>query len=238
MEPEMVLTGEPEPDVKWFKDDVELKTSKKNKRIKTDWDIKENMYILEIKDARNEDTGDYVLKAENDSGFLKATINVIVMDKDTSVKIIEATEESVVQEEDETVQNVQVKKVTVVKETIVEGDEVSQVASKDKPIKLIKAVEEPVSPEKEETVETVTVKKVTVVEEKVVEGDELSEAIKKEKPVKLVKTVEEPVNSEEEGKAPEFETFPQPSVVKEGETIHLSCRIKGPFTIYYFGDIF
>ena len=69
--------GEPEPEVKWYKGDKQIKPKKKDKRVKTDWDLNEDIYLLEILDCTVEDAAEYTVKATNDGGVESATVTVL-----------------------------------------------------------------------------------------------------------------------------------------------------------------
>ena len=77
------FTGDPDPDVTWYKDGKQLKPRKWDRRVKIDWDMKTDMQTLQIRDATEDDAGDYMVKATNDNGSTSMTVNVCV-GKDTS----------------------------------------------------------------------------------------------------------------------------------------------------------
>ncbi len=72
----LICPGEPEPEVTWLKDGKEIKIKKKDKRIRTDWDMKTDEYILEIKSATKEDIGEYTAVATNEKGTINFVISV------------------------------------------------------------------------------------------------------------------------------------------------------------------
>lgn len=170
--------------MKWFKGDSEIKPKKKDKRISVDWDISQDIHILEIKLATQKDAGDYVVKAENDRGYVRATFNIVVVGKDESTEVSESAEVSLT--------------------TKAEKSEISESAQLRIESEITEEVTEAVDASSTVTLQAVTGTSVT--EEGVAE-------------VTIVK--------EEGGQAPEFVTFPQPSIVKEGETIRITCKIKG-----------
>ena len=68
-------TGHPAPEVKWYKDDNKIKPNK-DKRITMDFDVKQDLYILTIKDAVRSDEGSYKLKISNEKGSVQVTVMV------------------------------------------------------------------------------------------------------------------------------------------------------------------
>lgn len=70
--------GDPEPEVEWSKDGELLKPRKKDKRLRIDWDIAEDMHLLELKDAREEDSGEYTFRALNVGGVSDTSAHVSV----------------------------------------------------------------------------------------------------------------------------------------------------------------
>ncbi|KRY53788.1 Muscle M-line assembly protein unc-89 [Trichinella britovi] len=59
------VTGFPAPEVRWFKDGVEITESEKYKMFKKADDV----YVLQISDAIKEDEGEYRCEASNEKGF-------------------------------------------------------------------------------------------------------------------------------------------------------------------------
>ena len=62
----------------WFKDGKKVVQSKRDKRIKLDWDLKTDLSFLEIKEAKVEDSGNYTAVITNDKGTQKADVAVVV----------------------------------------------------------------------------------------------------------------------------------------------------------------
>ena len=102
--------GEPEPKIKWLKDDKEIVIKKKDKRFAIAWDIAEDLNTLQIKDAISQDSGMYTIEATNDLGTVQSTVSVTVSSKivpkeeavNEAVTVGEiTTQEKVVQESDE-----------------------------------------------------------------------------------------------------------------------------------------
>ena len=73
-----MLAGEPEPEVTWYKDGNKLKPRKPDARVRIDWDLKEDTNTLIISEACATDSGQYTVKATNDSGSITETVNVSV----------------------------------------------------------------------------------------------------------------------------------------------------------------
>ncbi|KRY70707.1 Muscle M-line assembly protein unc-89 [Trichinella pseudospiralis] len=59
------VTGFPAPEVRWFKDGVEITESEKYKMIKK----ADGVYVLQVSDAIREDEGEYRCEASNEKGF-------------------------------------------------------------------------------------------------------------------------------------------------------------------------
>ena len=70
--------GNPEPKVIWKKDNKEIKPKKKDKRFVISWDIDNDMNILEIKNAKVEDSGSYMIEATSPLGTIQETVTVTV----------------------------------------------------------------------------------------------------------------------------------------------------------------
>ena len=68
--------GSPEPDVTWYKDGSQIKVGKKDKRVKTEWDMATDMNILSIENVTEEDSGEYTVKVENEKGSASYTVSV------------------------------------------------------------------------------------------------------------------------------------------------------------------
>lgn len=62
----------------WTKDGNPIKIKKKDKRIKADWDLKDDSYFLEIKESTAEDSGEYSVVAKNEGGTVESTVKVTV----------------------------------------------------------------------------------------------------------------------------------------------------------------
>ena len=71
------ITGAPQPKVKWFKDGKELISEYKVK-ISSEGETQ----TLMIRDTKKEDdAGNYVLKAENPSGFVEISASLLIKSK-------------------------------------------------------------------------------------------------------------------------------------------------------------
>lgn len=112
----IIFTGEPEPEVKWFKGEKQLKKSKKDPRIKIDWDMSQDLNILIINDATADDSGEYTVVAENENGSFKFTVTVLV-GKTEGAEITKVVESK--------------RSVTVVEETVVDGQVVERTVKEE-----------------------------------------------------------------------------------------------------------
>ena len=97
----MLIIGEPLPEVTWQKDNKKIK-SKKDKRFAVNWITEENKNVLEIKDARIEDSGAYTVNATNEAGTVSSTVVVavtatVIEEPETAVNVA-TVGESLVQE--------------------------------------------------------------------------------------------------------------------------------------------
>ena len=81
----LVQLGTPDPDVTWYKNGKKVK-SRKDPRIKANWDMKTDIYSLDVKDIISSDYGEYAVKVENELGVLKHSVNVSNPKEDTVTK--------------------------------------------------------------------------------------------------------------------------------------------------------
>ena len=86
------VTGDPSPDVEWLKDDKKIKASKKDKRIKLDWDVTDDINTLIITETTESDAGSYTARATNKWGVVESTVTVIIAP--AGVKITKTTTDS------------------------------------------------------------------------------------------------------------------------------------------------
>ena len=70
-------TGEPEPCLTWFKDDKKIRPQE-DPRVSLDFDLKDDLNILIIENATQEDAGAYRLEVDNDHGEVNVTVMVSV----------------------------------------------------------------------------------------------------------------------------------------------------------------
>ena len=86
-----INAGKPEAEVSWAKDGkkIDLK-KKKDKRIKTDWDVLNNTFLLEILNAKKDDAGEYTVTAKNAQGEVSQTVKVNVEPKKEAPKVKDA----------------------------------------------------------------------------------------------------------------------------------------------------
>jgi len=73
---QLLSSGEPKPDVKWYHGDERIKPKKGDKRIRTGYDSNNDLYVLQIESAIIEDSGQYTIKLVNELGSAKATVSV------------------------------------------------------------------------------------------------------------------------------------------------------------------
>ena len=68
--------GEPHPDISWFADDVELQND-----VRTTYTAINHHTVLHTVNAVRSDSGEYRVRAKNESGQDEGTLLVIVLDK-------------------------------------------------------------------------------------------------------------------------------------------------------------
>ena len=114
--------GDPEPEVTWLKEGKEIKIKKKDKRIRTDWDMKTDEYILEIQNASKDDIGEYTAVAKNEKGSITVVMTVTFKVKKVKAKEIEEEKKPEVVEEAIEVEETQAAEssITSIDETTVE----------------------------------------------------------------------------------------------------------------------
>ena len=84
----IISTGEPRPEISWYKNGKKVKPSKKDVRIQVEYDSSEQVSLLSISDATNDDAAVYSVKAKNTAGSVTQSVNVTVNDtqKEDSAK--------------------------------------------------------------------------------------------------------------------------------------------------------
>ena len=112
----MPSLGDPEPEVTWYKGEKKLKMSKREPRIKIDWDMAQDLNILVIMDANKDDSGEYTVVAENEHGTFRFTVTVLV-GKTAGAEIIRTTESK--------------RTVTTIEETVVDGEVVERTSKSE-----------------------------------------------------------------------------------------------------------
>jgi len=78
-------SGNPKPEVKWYYGDERIKPKKGDKRIRSGYDINNDMYVLQIQSAVIEDSGLYSVKISNEHGSTKATVSVSISKESVSL---------------------------------------------------------------------------------------------------------------------------------------------------------
>lgn len=68
------LTGTPAPEVKWYKDDHKIKS--KDTRITANFDAKQDLYVLTVREAVRSDEGSYKVKVTNEKGSVQVSVIV------------------------------------------------------------------------------------------------------------------------------------------------------------------
>ncbi len=201
--------GEPEPEVTWLKDDKEIKIKKKDKRIRTDWDMKTDEYILEIKNATKDDVGEYTAVAKNEKGTI--TVVMTVMFKVKKQKKEEETKPELVEE------TIEVQETKVAESSTISIEETT-----------VKQVKTDTTLSEEATISAdITGGTAQMTEEVTVEEIKIQEKPREKEPEKT---------SLKEGK-PEFVLQPQTTLqIEEGQTITLRCQVKGR-DIAIFGEL-
>ena len=209
----LCIAGDPSPDVTFYKGDKQIKVRKYDKRIQIDWNMDTDVYELIIKNAKKEDAGDYVIKAENSTGHFTYTVSVVV-GKPKDMGVIETSRSMTSVEETIVDGEVKMQKVTKEEKVMetVEGETITKVASVTEEVKAIPAeeakAEVSVQEVKEDIVTTETVEEtVGQVEEPASESEEEEE--------------------EEDSGAPTIEVAPEPVCVAIGETICLTTKVTG-----------
>ena len=97
-------TGNPEPEIKWYKAEEKIKVRKNDNKCKIYRNSSDDCYILEIQNATADDNAKYTVKASNDFGSVKASAKVEVV----SCEIESRTTDLQMKEEINLIQNVQV----------------------------------------------------------------------------------------------------------------------------------
>ena len=277
------------PEILWQKDGKPIEPEEHDARVKTQYQVDEGLYVLQIQDAKPSDFGDYSVCVSNAVG--KAKADVIV-----SQAKVEQTKEPVEQvEQREEVEEVeaQVSEVAQVAKKAAEEEQVviEEAKTVQEPKKQVKEeIKEEVAPETKQAQKTKPKKQETSEsseeesseeessseessseesssEESSSEEESSEEESEEEKPAKKTKpkeAVEEAIVAETKKKAekaPEEETKPEAKpeteekseevspkgkapviegglkavTVNQGETIRLSCVIKGTTKCIIFG---
>lgn len=135
--------GDPIPDVAWYKGEKKVKARRGSARIKTDWDMLTDVHTLEIKDATEDDAGDYVLIATSETGSNHVKVPVSVTEKHAKeqtevavaeeVKPVEAVPAEIADQDREPVLS---GKAAVAKEPIIEISPQPAVVKEGEQIKL------------------------------------------------------------------------------------------------------
>ena len=79
-------TAEIEPDINWTKDGKTFKSSRRDKRVKIDWNISSNTHFLQITDATVEDDAYYKVTISNETGSVSKEVRVKVEAKTIVLK--------------------------------------------------------------------------------------------------------------------------------------------------------
>ena len=71
-------TGDPEPEIRFYKDNIRLAPRKLDRRMRIEWDMKADLTVLTIKNAESSDAGAYRLEASNQYGSSSVSVTVTV----------------------------------------------------------------------------------------------------------------------------------------------------------------
>ncbi len=77
----MTSAGDPEPKVTWHRNGKKMKTRKSDKRVKVNWDMDRDLYVLEILKVTQEDAGEYTVEAESENGKTIITVTIKISSK-------------------------------------------------------------------------------------------------------------------------------------------------------------
>jgi hypothetical protein len=199
-------TGEPEPEITWYKGDTEIKPKKKDKKYKIDWDVTTDVSSLVIKDAGSEDAGEYKVKATNAHGTSESVVTVEIKEKESKkkkAKLVAKTEVTEEQEEQKAV--------------VIEGQTATESETAEKKGISVKGKTET---ESEEAVADKLELKSKV------GAEEVEEKIEEKKA-----EVEKAAPKQEK---PVFDVSPESVTANEGEEIKLTCKVKGTSTFFSF----
>ena len=94
--------AEEEPEIKWKKDGKKI-NAKKDKRVKIDWNIKDDTQFIQFKKSTMEDSGEYTVTVSNSAGEVKKTAKVVVEKPAPEEPEEEEEEEEESEEEEEKV---------------------------------------------------------------------------------------------------------------------------------------
>lgn len=110
-------TGQPQPEVRWYKGNEKVKSKKSDKRVLPQYDAVTDTHILEVNMATLQDASRYTVKASNEYGDAKVSVNVQVRKKreeeESSLTEFKAAVEHITSEEISSVENELVEKTDV-----------------------------------------------------------------------------------------------------------------------------
>lgn len=110
-------TGQPQPEVRWYKGNEKLKSKKPDKRVLLQYDAVADAHILEVNMATLQDASRYTVKAGNEYGDVKVSAIVQVrkkhVEEERDLEELKATVEHVTSEEISSVANELVEKMDV-----------------------------------------------------------------------------------------------------------------------------
>ena len=78
---EAEIVGEPQPNITWYKDGIEIQTTEKTKILSNDRNA-----VLILIDVSKQDAGEYVLKVENELGEITCKTTLVVKGEGAELK--------------------------------------------------------------------------------------------------------------------------------------------------------
>ena len=199
-------TGEPEPEIKWLRDGIRIKPKKSDKRLKIEWDMKEDLNILQLNSVTVEDAGQYMIVASNPAGKTSSTAIVSVMQAANKVHMVE---EVSLESTGETTEG----------ETDTEAETTDYETATETEVDFETAEE--TETETEDFEEKIIIAKTQVSIE--AEAEEL--ASDTDSVVEVEVTTEE--TKKPEAAKPHFELTPQPMNLETGNTIKMTSKVSG-----------
>ena len=91
-------SGDPKPEVKWYRGEERIKPKKGDKRVRYGYDSHNDLYVLQIQSAQTDDSARYTVRLSNQHGSAHCTVTLNVTDGVTErvkeeVKVEESKQE-------------------------------------------------------------------------------------------------------------------------------------------------